>query len=68
MLSLDIGVNIDTLTSASGCCTDYTGIKRDMNDSCGVSLTNWKNNKINVSSNSAAISSFTIIIEYTKII
>ena len=47
MLSLDIGVNIDTLTSASGCCTDYTGIKRDMNDSCGVSLTNWKNNKIN---------------------
>lgn len=67
-ISLDIGVNIDTLTSASGCCTDYTGIKRDMNDSCGVSLTNWKNNKINVSSNSAAISSFTIIIEYTKII
>ena len=67
MLSLDIGVNIDTLTSASGCCTDYTGVKRNMNDSCGVSLTNWGNNKINVSTYSAAISSFTIIIEYTKI-
>ena len=66
-IALDIGVNIDTLISASGCCTDYTGVKRNMNDSCGVSLTNWGNNKINVSTYSVAISSFTIIIEYTKI-
>lgn len=65
-INLDIGVNIDTLISASGCCIDFTGISRNMNDSLGVSLTNWKNNKINVSSYSAAISSFTIIIEYTK--